>query len=709
VKTELIPAVTAAVGGSALLGGIVATEARQARRMRASRLPFVLTFPLATDAAGAKRALVALSGLSAANEVIAEVAGCNEQIVHRLWIPEAVAAAVCAQLRAAIPGLRIEQVQPEETGPPALKLAISVPRHLVLRADDPVGASRALLAALLPLGNGEQITVRWALRPGRPSVPPEEPDKAWEAKTSQSGLYLGGAAVVQADHRPRARALAARLTAVLRARRGSGGGLDVGPGGRLVPHASRRSGWLSVAECLTVIGWPLIGADAMPGVQRAARQIPPSRALARHGRPLLVADDHGQPRPVALSAEAATRHIGVLGATGSGKSNVLAAGVISSIEAGLGGFLLDPQGGVVAQVLDRIHLRDAGRIAVLDVADDTRPAVGVDLFGGGDSDLRTDTVLTVLRSTYDGWGPWVESMLRLGLRTLAEMPGRPALTDWGTLFMDAAARQAVVGRLSDPVLLAQWQMYESLSQAAKVTQVAPALSRVMALIGRPVVRNTLSQSNPKLDIAAVLERRGWVLASVPVGVVGAPAARLISSCLSYVAWAAVASRAAIAPEARHPLSLIFDEAQAVADLGIGLEDLLERSRAFNVSVTIATPAAGRLPEQLRHALLSNVGTLVAFKTGAAEAATIARELPGLNADDLLSLGEYEVAARVALGRGAASAVVTGHTEPLPPPIGQAQVIRDRSAQRYGQTTPEPVIEPLRTSVDEVVGRGRRQS
>jgi hypothetical protein len=475
-----------------------------------------------------------------------------------------------------------------------------------------------------------------------------------------------------------------------------------------MPRASRRSGWLNVDELLMLVGWP-IGAEAIAGIQLgAARQVPPSRALARHGCPLLVADDHGTPRPVALSPQAERRSTAVLGATGSGKSVVLGHAVLSAIERGHGGFLLDPKGDLLADVLDRIPARHAERIAVLDLGDKSRPPVGVDLFAGGNAELRADTVLTVLRGTYEGWGPQIESILHLGLRTLAEMPGA-SLRDWPALMMDAAARRAVIGRLSDPILQAQWQMYESLSQSAKVTQVAPALSRVMALIGRPVVRNTLSQSNPKLDIAAVLERRGWVLASVPVGVVGAPAARLCSSCLAYLVWSAVAARAAVPESQRHPLSLVFDEAQAIADLGIGLEDLLEQARGLGAGLTIATQAAGRLPEQLRHALLSNVGTLIAFKTGAAEAAAIARELPGLSADDLLGLGEYEVAARVALGRGAASAVVTGHTEPLPPPIGLAQHVRDRSAQRYGQTAPEPSAHVLTASVDESVGRGRRQS
>lgn len=686
----------------------MATEARQARRMRASRLPFVLTFPLATDAAAAKRALVALSGLSAANEIIAEVSGRDEGITHRLYLPQAIAAATSAQLRAAIPGLRIEEAQPEPVRPrPTLSLAVVVPKRLILRDEDPVGAGRALLAALLPLGQNEELSIQWALRPGRPTLPTEEPDRAWEAKTSGPGLFVSGVVLVRADGRKRARALAARLTAVFRARRGSGGSLDVGSGGRQIPRASRQSGWLNVDELVCLIGWP-IGTDAISGVQLgAARQIAPVRKLARNGRPLLMAYHDGKSRPVALSAEASCRHAYVTGATGSGKSAVLARGILADIASGYGGVVIDPKAQLVADVLDRVGPEHADRIALIDPSDPVIP--GVDLFAGGDPDLRADVLLTVLRSLFrDSWGPRLDAYARLGFRSLAEMPGA-GLADWPRLFMEPAFRRQVVGRLRDPLLVGQWAMYESLSEAEKVQHVAPALSRIVSLLGRPVVRAVLGGQGSRLDIGRLLAERRWLMVSLPVGVIGEPAARLIASSLTYLVWVAISARAAIPPERRHHLSLYFDELQALTDQGIGIEAMLEQARGYRASVTVATQAAGRLPEAVRTSLLVNVGTLLSFRAGADEASRLARELPGLDARDLQSLGEFEVAARVAVGRGSASAVVTGQTEPLPPVVGSASFIRQRSAERYGPVSTAAASSSLPADAEAEIGRLRRQA
>jgi hypothetical protein len=73
---------------------------------------------------------------------------------------------------------------------------------------------------------------------------------------------------------------------------------------------------------------------------------------------------------------------------------------------------------------------------------------------------------------------------------------------------------------------------------------------------------------------------------------------------------------------------------------------------------------------------------------------------------------YEVAARVATGHGSQVRTVTGRTEALPEPTGQAARIRRVSAERYGVTCKD-VDAHLRgddaTGEDAVIGRARRQS
>jgi len=700
VNGDLAPALIASIGGGGLLAVVVATEARRESAMRRSRVPVSLTFPLEASPDAALRALTALGGLAPTVEVVVEVAAEGEEITHRLHVPESLVGAVGAQVGTAIPGLRLRP-DPDSVSHlhPALVLGVGLRHRATLNTTDPEGAGRALLAALLPLREGESVVVRWALRPGHPATGSEltaapstterQLERAWQTKLASPGLFASGLVLVQAANGRSAQALASRVMAVLRTRRLAHEGLTIrrrwSGWSSTFPRTGRRSGWLSVGELLPLLGWPL-GSDVMPGVQvGAARQIAPRESLARTGRPLFVSERHGKPRPVAIGSEAARRHVAVLGASGGGKSTMLAAGILAEIRAGYGGVLIDPKNDLAATVLDHVDAADAGRIVVLDPSADVVP--GVDLFGGGDPDLRSDVLLAIFRKLFnDSWGPRIDSYLRLGLRSLAELPGA-GLLDLPRLYLDPIARRQVVSRLRDPLLIGQWQSFEALSEAEKAQHLQAPLSRVLALVGRPPVQAVFGP-NPKLDVAQLLRDRGWLLVSLSGGTIGAPAARIIGSALTYLIWSAITARAAIPPERRRPVFLYFDELQALTDQGLGMEDFLEQARGLGAGVTVATQAIARTPASIRTSLLSNVGTLISFRAGAEEAQRLSRELPGLSALDLQSLAPYEVAARVATGQGSGSVVVTGRTEPLPDPTGQADHIRVLSGQRFGRSREE---------------------
>jgi hypothetical protein len=182
----------------------------------------------------------------------------------------------------------------------------------------------------------------------------------------------------------------------------------------------------------------------------------------------------------------------------------------------------------------------------------------------------------------------------------------------------------------------------------------------------------------------------------------------------YVIWSSFEARVALPPEKRDLLCLYVDEFATLANgIPFGFELLAERARGLGGALTVAVQTLGRVPEPTRSALLGNVASFVSFRAGAEEAPRIARQLPGLTAQDVMSLGRFEVAARVGTGSGNAFAVMTGRTEPLPAVTGQAQAIRDRSAELYG-TPPGDAELPTPEASDEAeterpIGRTRRSS
>lgn len=717
-NADLTPAIIAASGGTALLAGIWSHERRADEAMRRSMVRLSVRFPVGLDPQAALAALDSFSGLPFGVEVVAELAACDGEVSHYLWVPEAVRSSVEAMLRGVIPSVRFAEAPLGDAANATLALRFFVPTPALLNTEYPAAAARTLLAGLTNLGRSDQVMLRWALRAGGPrrlshrepeSRAAKELDRLWRRKVAQPGMRAAGLLVVRSGSVGRARMLAAHVESVIRSRRGLTGALRVTSGRTnrslmAMPRTTRASGWLSSTELMGLLGWPL-GPDVPAGVVLgAARELMVPRKVARRGRKLLVGRDASGERSVAIDATAARHHLAVIGPSGVGKSVLLANGILSDIAAGCGGAVIDPKGDLVQSVLERVPAEHADRIVVLDPGDD-RPIPGLAMLSGGDPDTRADVLTGALRAIFaDVWGVRSDFYGRLAIRTLAEVPGA-TLADMGRLFFEPAFRRAAIARLADPFLVASWQSFEALSDAAQGEHVAAPMSRVMGLLARPRVRAVLANPEPKLDVSRLLSERKWLLVNLAPGVIGEAAARLIGTAVMYAIWSAVEARVALAPERRHPLFLHVDELSTLTTgTPFGFELLAERARGLGMGLTVALQTLGRVPEPIRSALMGNVASLVTFRAGAEEAPRIARQLPGLSADDVMALGRFEVAARIGTGAGSSVAVVTGRTEPLPSITGQAEAIRDASAERYGSKLPE--VRSADSAASEPVEGGR---
>ena len=726
MNADLTPAVVAAGGGSLLMGGILIHERRRDEVMRASRVRLGLRFPVSLEPLRAFAALDGLSGLPHTSELIFEVAAREGSIEHFLWVPAAVRSSVTSTLGGVIGSLRVTEASPSPTEAVTLALRLFVPTPAVLASDNATEASRGLLTGLAGLRAGEQVVVRFALRPGapRPVRESDDPDRrvreverAWRRKIAVAGFTTAGLVLVRAAATGRARELAAHIESVVRSRRGLAGAVRItaGRGNRrlsALPRTTRTSGWLSTAELLPLLGWPL-GPELVPNVEvGAARELLVPYHVSREGRRLFIGRDSRTERPVALSVDAAKHHMAVVGSSGVGKSVLLARAILSDIACGYGGVAIDPKADLLATVLERVPPEHADRIAVLDPGDRTRPTPGVAVLSGGDADLRADVLTGALRRAFpaEAWGVRTDYYLRLGIRTLAEVPGG-TLADVGRLFVSEPFRRAAIARLGDPFLASAWQSFEALSAGAQAEHVQAPLNRVMALLSRPAIRAVLASPEPKLDIARLFAEKKWLLVSLAPGTLSESGAAIVGAALMYVIWSAIEARVSLPPEQRHPLFLYVDELATVTNgLPFSFELLAERARGLGAGLTVAIQTLGRIPEPTRSALLGNVATFITFRSAAEEASRLARQLPGLSDTDVMGLQRFEVAARIATGMGAAVTVVTGRTEPLPAPTGQARAIRDASAARYAAASqprpPQPDDQQPGTS-GTPLGRGGR--
>jgi hypothetical protein len=76
---------------------------------------------------------------------------------------------------------------------------------------------------------------------------------------------------------------------------------------------------------------------------------------------------------------------------------------------------------------------------------------------------------------------------------------------------------------------------------------------------------------------------------------------------------------------------------------LALANMLSELREYRVGFTIAHQYLQQLSPEIRHAVLGNIGTIIAFRLGAEDAPYIAREFqPRFSELDLVQLENYRI-------------------------------------------------------------------
>jgi hypothetical protein len=665
-------------------------------------------------------------------EVVADAAGVR----HGLLVPRQLSGAVLASLRAALPGVRLEEVPGLTTHGPVTGYSFAAELHLFgrrrqLAVERGEAASRALLAGLQPLRLGEVVCWQW-IATGAGTPPPVRTATSGDNQAVTLPWWLESEAPSDADELRAARLkqrqpllnATGRLTVIAADRRraltlfGQAWGnvrlLNV-PGARLV-----RSWWPSRVVLrrasnywLPLLGWPLhlnaaelagllalpVGEAPLPGVPAAvARQVPPPVEMANEGTVLADSTYPGMSRPLFISPRDRLLHVALLGPTGTGKSTLMISMAVQDAANGDGLAVLDPKADMAADVLSHLPASRRDDVIVVNPADTDRP-VGFNVLASDGTEtgreLAVDHVLHVFHEHWkEFWGPRTDAVLRAGLLVLtsAKASDGTAFTvcELPALLTDTGFRRWVTNQASVPSAVHDFMAwFESLSSAERTQVVGPVLNKLTALTQRTPIRLMLGQSSG-LDLATVLNDGKILVMPLSRGLVGSETAALLSSLMMASLWQAALGRVRLPAAKRKPFWLFVDEASEVVRLPLDLADVMAEARGLGVGLVLAAQHAAQLPPPVRHALLATVRSQVVFQLEPADARLLARSFePTLTEADLRALGTYEVAMRLAIN-GQTSRPMTGTTRPLPPATTDATALRQRSRERYG--TPRAAVE-----------------
>jgi hypothetical protein len=319
-----------------------------------------------------------------------------------------------------------------------------------------------------------------------------------------------------------------------------------------------------------------------------------------------------------------------------GKSTLLRAHCNEVIRQGHGLLLVDPHGDLAEAVRSDIPRHRKNDLVWFDAANPSA-CRGINPFRGITPQRRAIVVsnlLAIVRKLYsESWGPRTEHAMRHAFLAVSEVRNA-TLVDAQRMLVDDQHRRWVLKQAKDEHVRFFWvKEFAGYGKDFGAQVTAPLLNKFGAILASPAVREIVTRHRPYLDARRAMDRKAIVLASLSKGRIGEDAAHLLGGLLIGAFQNAAMSRADIPRAERLPFTIVVDEIGSFVT-GPFLE-LLAEARKYGVSLVMATQSLSAMDDQVRRPMLTNIGTLVAFRSGADDAELLLKEFAGLFRPEIL--------------------------------------------------------------------------
>ena len=341
-------------------------------------------------------------------------------------------------------------------------------------------------------------------------------------------------------------------------------------------------------------------------------------------------------------------HLYAIGRTGAGKSTLMETLMLQDIRAGRGCALIDPHGDLAARLVARVPPSRRPDLIYWNVPNPDQP-YGYNPLRRVRKDkipLAASGLLEALKKLWsDSWGVRMEHLLRNALYALLEY-GDATLPDVLRMFTDETFRREVLTKVENPQVYAFWTSeYPKQSPAFQKDAIAPIQNKIGAFLADPRLHRILTAPKVDLSLRRIMDDGKVLIINLAKGELGEDSANLLGALIVSTISVAAFSRVAIPEAKRRPFFLYIDEFQNFTTLAVA--SMVSELRKYKVGLTLAHQHLHQLPDDVRHAVLANVGTLIAFRLGPEDANIIARELhPVFEPADLVHLPSHNIALKL---------------------------------------------------------------
>ncbi|MFC1598031.1 type IV secretory system conjugative DNA transfer family protein [Patescibacteria group bacterium] len=381
----------------------------------------------------------------------------------------------------------------------------------------------------------------------------------------------------------------------------------------------------------------------------AKKSAPPSN-MPKEGVILGEVKYRGQETQVRIKRADRTRHMYIIGKSGSGKSVMLSGMAIQDIENGEGVAVVDPHGDLVEDIMGHIPKERADDVVYFDPSNIDRP-MGLNMLEYETDEQRDFAVQEMVAIFYKLFGeemigPMFEHYMRNAMLALMEdKEAGSTLIEVPRMFTDDQFRADRLKSVKNMIVRNFWEQEYEQSQAGQ--QAADMLSYVISKIGRfltnDMMRNIIGQKDSAFNLRDVMDNQKILLVNLSKGKIGEVNSSLLGLILVSKIQMAAMARADMPKEQRKDFYLYMDEFQNFATDSIAI--ILSEARKYRLNLIMAHQYVAQLVKDndtsIRDAVFGNAGTMVSFRVGAEDAEALEKEFaPVFDQNDIINVEKY---------------------------------------------------------------------
>jgi len=338
------------------------------------------------------------------------------------------------------------------------------------------------------------------------------------------------------------------------------------------------------------------------------------------------------------------RHMYLIGKTGMGKSTILENMIIEDIVAGRGVAVVDPHGDLAEKIIKFIPTNRINDVIYFNPSDYEYP-IAFNVVEQVDPHLRhlvASGLIGVFQKLWaDSWGPRLEYILRNSILAILDYPGSTLLAVTRML-SDKPFRKKVIEKIKDPVVKSFWvNEFAGYADKFAAEAVSPIQNKVGQFLSSSLTRNIVGQVKSSIDIRDIMDKGKVLIMNLSKGRIGEDNSALLGAMMITKIQLAAMSRVDVPESERKDFYLYVDEFQNFATDSFA--NILSEARKYKLNLIMAHQYIEQLGEKVKAAVFGNVGTLILFRIGAADAEELVKEfMPIFTQEDIVNLPKYEM-------------------------------------------------------------------